>query len=65
MPVYEYQCRDCKNTEEKLHRMDEKPEFECERCGADLKRKISAVPVHYKGSGFYCTDYPKKDDGNS
>jgi len=63
--MYDYQCPDCDHAEEILHGMDDKSDHECSKCGTTLKRKISAVPVHYKGSGFYCTDYPKSDEGNS
>jgi putative FmdB family regulatory protein len=57
MPIYEYRCP--KGHEfEVLHRMDDPPPKKCEVCGASpVERVFRPVPIFFKGSGFYTTDY--------
>ena len=66
MPLYEYQCvnKECAKTFEIRHSFDSSPPLKCENCGEDIKRKFSAVPVIYKGSGFYTTDYKQKNSAD-
>ena len=59
MPVYEYRC-DRGHTFEVLQRMSDDPVATCEVCGAPVQRVFHPVAVHFKGSGFYTTDYGKK-----
>jgi putative FmdB family regulatory protein len=60
MPVYEYKCPNGHLTEV-IHRMTEAGPETCEVCGAaPLQRVLHPVAVHYKGSGFYSTDYGRK-----
>ena len=40
--------------------MTDDPLTECQECGAAVERVFHPVAVHYKGSGFYTTDYAKK-----
>jgi len=63
MPLYEYQCvnKECAKTFEIRHSFDSSPPLKCQNCGEAIKRKFSAVPVIYKGSGFYTTDYKQKN----
>ena len=56
MPVYEYRC-DNGHTFEVLQRMSDDPVAACEVCGAPVQRVFHPVAVHFKGSGFYNTDY--------
>jgi putative FmdB family regulatory protein len=56
MPLYEYRC-DKGHAFEVLQRMSDDPVAECERCGAPVNRVFHPVAVHFKGSGFYTTDY--------
>jgi putative FmdB family regulatory protein len=59
MPIYEYRCH--KGHEfEVFQSMSDDPVEVCEVCGAPVDRVFSPVAVHYKGSGFYTTDYAKK-----
>jgi len=60
MPIYEYRCP--KGHEfEVLHRMDDPPPKACDICGASpVERVFHPVPVFFKGSGFYSTDYGKR-----
>jgi predicted nucleic acid-binding Zn ribbon protein len=40
--------------------MTDEPVRECEECGCEVQRVLFPVAVHFKGSGFYTTDYGKK-----
>jgi putative FmdB family regulatory protein len=57
MPIYEYKCPNG-HLLEVFHGMNEPGPTKCEVCGASpLERVLFPVAVHYKGSGFYSTDY--------
>jgi putative FmdB family regulatory protein len=57
MPIYEYKCPNG-HLLEVFHGMNEPGPTKCEVCGASpLVRVLHPVAVHYKGSGFYSTDY--------
>ena len=59
MPIYEYKCPNGHLTEV-FHGMTEPGPDRCEVCGeGPLVRVLHPVAVHYKGSGFYSTDYGK------
>ena len=62
MPTYEYRCEDG-HTFEVIQRMVEDPIDICEVCGKPVQRVFHPVAVHFKGSGFYNTDYGKKQRG--
>ncbi len=59
MPIYEYRCKKG-HTFEVMQRMTDDPITECTVCGAAVQRVFHPVAVHFKGSGFYNTDYGKK-----
>jgi putative FmdB family regulatory protein len=59
MPIYEYRCRNG-HTFEVFQRMTDDPVAACEECGAPVERVFRPVAVHFKGSGFYTTDYARK-----
>jgi putative FmdB family regulatory protein len=59
MPIYEYRCRNG-HTFEVMQSMSDDPISACEQCGAPVERVFHPVAVHFKGSGFYTTDYKKK-----
>jgi putative FmdB family regulatory protein len=59
MPLYEYRCEDG-HTFEVMQRMSDDPVQSCEVCGKPVQRVFHPVAVHFKGSGFYTTDYGKK-----
>jgi len=59
MPIYEYRCKKG-HTFEVMQRMTDDPITECTICGATVQRVFHPVAVHFKGSGFYNTDYGKK-----
>jgi putative FmdB family regulatory protein len=64
MPIYEYRCKNG-HTLEVLQRMSDDPLTECTNCGAAVQRVFHPVAVHFKGSGFYNTDYGKRGSKNS
>jgi putative FmdB family regulatory protein len=59
MPIYEYRCQNG-HTFEVTQRMSDDPVTECEVCGAPVERVFHPIAVHFKGSGFYSTDYGAK-----
>ena len=62
MPIYEYRC-DRGHLFEVMQRMVDDPLETCSTCGAPVQRVFHPVAVHFKGSGFYNTDYGKKKAG--
>ena len=59
VPIYEYRCANG-HTFEVFQSMSEDPVSACVECGAPSERVLSAPAVHFKGSGFYTTDYARK-----
>jgi putative FmdB family regulatory protein len=57
MPIYVYQCSECEHEFEKLQSMDSEPVQECPECKGSSDRIPAVATAHFKGSGFYCTDY--------
>lgn len=65
MPMYKYHCSNCDTTFRsivKKEKIKEAKTKECVNCGKEAKRVISNPSVHYKGSGFYSTDYDEGGD---
>ena len=56
MPIYEYRCEN-DHTFDVLQRISDDPVSVCETCGAPVQRVFHPIAVHFKGSGFYNTDY--------
>jgi putative FmdB family regulatory protein len=56
MPIYEYRCENGHHFDV-MQKMTDGPVTECEVCGAPVQRVFHPVAVHFKGSGFYNTDY--------
>jgi putative FmdB family regulatory protein len=59
MPIYEYKCTNG-HVFEAFQSMSDEPLTVCEECGAPVERVFHPVAVHFKGSGFYTTDYGSK-----
>ena len=59
MPIYEYRC-ERGHTFEVMQRMTDDPVSTCTRCEAPVQRVFHPVAVHFKGKGFYNTDYGTK-----
>lgn len=64
MPIYEYECSACKNTEEAFQKITDKPLEVCSKCGGRLHKIMSQNTFRLKGQGWYVTDYgkPMKED---
>src|SRR3954449_3186786 len=56
MPIYEYRC-DNDHRFEVLQKFSDDSLTVCEVCGAPAQRVLHPVAIHFKGSGFYSTDY--------
>ena len=57
MPIYEYRCPNG-HTFELFQRMTDPPPSECQICGAaPVEKVLYPAAIHFKGSGFYSTDY--------
>jgi putative FmdB family regulatory protein len=66
MPLYEYECSQCGHRFELIQRFSDPPAETCVACGQGPVRKlISAPAVHFKGTGWYVTDYAKKSGAAS
>jgi putative FmdB family regulatory protein len=59
MPIYEYRCQN-DHRFEVLQKFSDDPIEVCEVCGAPAQRVLHPVAIHFKGSGFYSTDYGRK-----
>ncbi len=62
MPIYEYKCTNG-HVFDVIQKMSDEALTECQECGAPAERVLHPVAVHFKGSGFYNTDYGKKKKG--
>jgi putative FmdB family regulatory protein len=56
MPIYEYRCENG-HLFEVMQKITSDPVTACETCGAPVQRVYHPIAVHFKGSGFYNTDY--------
>jgi putative FmdB family regulatory protein len=56
MPIYEYRCKKG-HVFDVMQKISDDPVTKCEVCGAPVERVFHPVAVHFKGSGFYNTDY--------
>jgi len=59
MPLYEYRCENG-HTFEVLQKMSDGPMTDCTVCGEAVRRVFAPPAIHFKGSGFYSTDYGKR-----
>ncbi len=65
MPLYEYRCQKCGSTFEKLQHFSDDPLKTHEGCGGEVERLISAPALQFKGTGWYITDYAKKNGSSA
>src|ERR1700744_5399791 len=59
MPIYEYNCHKCGKRFEVRQRFADEPLKTHDECGGEVERLISAPSLHFKGTGWYVTDYAK------
>ena len=60
MPIYEYKCQKC-GTFEVTQKITGKPLSRCPACKGKVKKLISNTSFQLKGTGWYVTDYPRKE----
>lgn len=65
MPIYEYQCKKCGHKFERIQRFSDPLVKKCPECGGKVEQVLSAPAVQFKGSGWYVTDYAKRQAGGS
>ena len=69
MPLYEYECASCQHRFEVLQKISDPPPEHCPSCGGPVHKRQSAPAFQFKGTGWYVTDYARKDqprpDGDS
>lgn len=65
MPLYEYQCEACSHRFEVIQKFSDAPLDTCPKCGGVVRKLLSSPAFHFKGSGWYITDYARagKDQG--
>ena len=62
MPLYEYKCSACAHRFERIVKFSDAPLTTCPECGKDaIEQLISAPAMQFKGSGWYVTDYARKN----
>ena len=61
MPLYEYACDACGHRWEVIQKFSDPPLEKCPKCGAPVHKLQSAPAFQLKGSGWYITDYAKKE----
>src|SRR5947208_10228249 len=65
MPLYEYECDACGHRFEVIQKFSDAPIEKCPSCGGPVHKLQSAPAFQFRGTGFYATDYAKKDEGKT
>ena len=60
MPLYEYLCPKCGRFE-LIRKFSDSTVTECPTCGSEVQKLLSAPAIQFKGTGWYITDYARKD----
>jgi len=63
MPLYEYLCDACGHRFEVIQKFSDPPPERCPKCGGSVHKLQSAPAFQFKGTGWYVTDYARKDTG--
>ena len=61
MPLYEYECDVCGHRFEKIQKFSDPRLDKCPKCGGAVRKLQSSPAIQFKGSGWYITDYARKD----
>jgi putative FmdB family regulatory protein len=65
MPLYEYRCEACGHQFEKIQRFSDEPISVCPSCGrGPVVKLLSSPAIQFKGSGWYITDYARKNQSS-
>ena len=66
MPTYDYRCKNCGHEFEEFQSISADPLTDCPVCDGTVQRVISGgTGLIFKGSGFYITDYPNKNENGN
>jgi putative FmdB family regulatory protein len=60
LPLYEYLCPECGRFE-LIRKFSDATVTTCPTCGSDVQKLLSAPAIQFKGTGWYITDYARKD----
>lgn len=63
MPIYEYTCKNCSKEFELIQKISDPPAKKCPTCGKKIEKKLSLSSFQLKGTGWYVTDFAKKEKG--
>jgi putative FmdB family regulatory protein len=64
VPLYEYQCDQCGRFEV-IQKFSDAPLASCPTCAREVQKQVSAPAIQFKGTGWYITDYARKNSGSS
>lgn len=66
MPLYEFECEKCRHRFEKIQSYSAPDPDTCPHCGGGpITRRLNAPAAHFKGTGWYATDYAKSGSSKS
>ena len=65
MPLYEYECERCGKRFELIRKFSDPPVETCFSCGGPVRKLLSSPAIHFKGTGWYITDYARKNAPSS
>lgn len=65
MPIYEYECTKCNKIHEVIQKFSDDPLKNCPDCGGEVRKLISPSTFILKGTGWYVTDYARKNNSNN
>ena len=65
MPLYEYECGKCGKRFEVIQKFSDEPLKKCKFCKGPATRLVSSPAFHFKGTGWYVTDYARKSTGDT
>ncbi len=64
MPLYEYQC-ETDGRFEVIQKFSDPPLEACPTCGKPVQKLLSAPAIQFKGTGWYITDYARKNSSGA
>src|SRR5262245_36213104 len=65
MPLYEYECDACGHRFEQIQKFSDPPVEKCPKCGSPVHKLLSSPAIQFKGTGWYITDYARKNSGDA
>ena len=61
MPIYVYRCQNCAHEVERIQKFSDPPLETCSECGGPMEKVLFPPGLSFKGSGWYVTDYARKE----